>query len=132
MPFYEFVCDSCGHRADWRGSYEAVQTVELSCPFCLDTAGHAVQMRRAITGGSGFIFKGSSPPGQEIRRKQEDANLRRQRRKAWLLKERGDVPAEHVIHPKEADERFDKKYPASSVDAEYDKATESVPKHKRK
>ncbi len=52
MPTYEYECDSCDHR------FEAFQSITAAplqkCPGC-----GRKQVRRLISGGAGFLFKGS-------------------------------------------------------------------------
>ena len=52
MPTYEYECDSCDHR------FEAFQSITAAplqkCPEC-----GRKQVRRLISGGAGFLFKGS-------------------------------------------------------------------------
>jgi putative FmdB family regulatory protein len=51
MPTYEYRCEDCGHK------FEAFQTMSEppveKCPVC------AGKVKRIISGGAGFIFKGS-------------------------------------------------------------------------
>ncbi len=51
MPSYDYLCRNCGHR------FEAFQKISdkplTKCPKC------SAHVERLITGGSGFIFKGS-------------------------------------------------------------------------
>ena len=52
MPTYEYVCDSCNHE------FERFQSITESplrkCPDC-----GRLEVRRLISGGAGFLFKGS-------------------------------------------------------------------------
>ncbi|MBN2078961.1 MAG: zinc ribbon domain-containing protein [Spirochaetes bacterium] len=51
MPTYDYLCDSCGHR--FEQNQGITEPPVDRCPEC----GEAV--RRLITGGGGFIMKGS-------------------------------------------------------------------------
>ncbi|MGQ9569673.1 MAG: FmdB family zinc ribbon protein [Thermodesulfovibrionales bacterium] len=53
MPTYEYRCDECGYSFELNHSIKENPTV--LCPNCRN------QARKHITGGSGFIMKGSSP-----------------------------------------------------------------------
>lgn len=52
MPTYEYECDACSHR------FELLQSMSepavRKCPKC-----KKLKVRRLISGGAGFIFKGS-------------------------------------------------------------------------
>jgi putative FmdB family regulatory protein len=52
MPTYEYECDACSHR------FELLQSMTepsvRKCPKC-----KKLKVRRLISGGAGFIFKGS-------------------------------------------------------------------------
>jgi putative FmdB family regulatory protein len=52
MPTYEYACDACDHQ------FEHFQSITASpirtCPECKKR-----KVRRLISGGSGFLFKGS-------------------------------------------------------------------------
>ena len=52
MPTYEYVCDACNHE------FERFQSITESplrkCPDC-----GRLKVRRLISGGAGFLFKGS-------------------------------------------------------------------------
>jgi len=52
MPTYEYKCEHCGHSFDVRHSMN--DESKVNCPRC------GTQARKIITGGSGFILKGSS------------------------------------------------------------------------
>ncbi|MDY6967631.1 MAG: FmdB family zinc ribbon protein [Spirochaetota bacterium] len=52
MPTYEYVCLSCGERFD---QFQRMEDAPLEkCPDCRGP------VRRLITGGGGFIMKGSN------------------------------------------------------------------------
>src|SRR5436309_43428 len=59
MPTYEYVCEKCGHQ------FEQVQSIAAKpltlCPEELRARnkGGKANVRRAISGGAGLIFKGS-------------------------------------------------------------------------
>ena len=52
MPTYEYACSACGHKFEEFQSINAKPTVK--CPAC---GKHKV--KRLISAGAGFIFKGS-------------------------------------------------------------------------
>jgi putative FmdB family regulatory protein len=52
MPTYEYKCKKCGYL--FEVSHSMITKHEVSCPQCRSEA------KRIITGGSGFIIKGSS------------------------------------------------------------------------
>jgi len=53
MPTYEYRCTKCGHQFE---RDQGIKEKPLKrCPKC------AGKIRRVITGGSGFVFKGGAP-----------------------------------------------------------------------
>ena len=52
MPTYEYACDACGHKFEEFQSIKAKPTVV--CPVCKKR-----KVKRLISAGGGFIFKGS-------------------------------------------------------------------------
>jgi len=52
MPTYEYACDACGHKFEEFQSIKAKPTTV--CPKCKKK-----KVKRLISGGAGFIFKGS-------------------------------------------------------------------------
>jgi len=51
MPTYQYLCNDCGHTFE---EFQRISEAPLTeCPKC---GGH---IERIITGGAGFIFKGS-------------------------------------------------------------------------
>ncbi len=52
MPTYEYLCSACGHKFEEFQTMSAKPTV--ICPKCKKR-----KVKRLISGGSGFIFKGS-------------------------------------------------------------------------
>mgnify|MGYP001553170912 CR=1 FL=1 len=56
MPLYEFECTKCNHRFDRRLPMSRRDEV-THCPECQG------DVRRLITGGSGFIIKGGTRVG---------------------------------------------------------------------
>lgn len=122
MPAYDFICDHCKHTKEVVCSMNDILGKQVVCERCAKSgAPNVVHIMRRVYGNSGVIFKGSFP-GQDIKRAKTDSDIQRQRRKAWLLKDRGDVPQEHPIGLREADQRFDQKYGETDLDAQYDKA----------
>jgi putative FmdB family regulatory protein len=59
MPTYEYVCEKCGHQ------FEKIQPISAKalsvCPedLCSQKRWGKGKVRRAISGGSGVIFKGT-------------------------------------------------------------------------
>ena len=52
MPTYEYECKACGHRFEKSQSITAEPL--KTCPEC-----HKKQVKRLISSGSGFLFKGA-------------------------------------------------------------------------
>jgi putative FmdB family regulatory protein len=52
MPTYEYECSECGHRLEEIQSIKAKPLT--ACPVCKKR-----KLRRLISGGAGFLFKGS-------------------------------------------------------------------------
>jgi putative FmdB family regulatory protein len=52
MPTYEYACDACGHQFEEFQSIKAKPTTV--CPKCKKK-----KVKRLISGGAGFLFKGS-------------------------------------------------------------------------
>ena len=52
MPTYEYLCDACGHKMELFQSMR--DDPKKDCPECGE-----LKLRRLISGGGGFIFKGS-------------------------------------------------------------------------
>ena len=52
MPTYEYVCEACGHEFEQFQSITA--TPVKTCPTCKER-----KVKRLISGGSGFLFKGN-------------------------------------------------------------------------
>ncbi len=55
MPTYEYECGNCGLRFERRQAM--TDPVVAECPECRG------KVRRLISGGAGFILKGSNPGG---------------------------------------------------------------------
>jgi putative FmdB family regulatory protein len=52
MPTYEYVCEACGHEFEQFQSITAAPV--KTCPTCKKR-----KVKRLISGGSGFLFKGN-------------------------------------------------------------------------
>jgi len=52
MPTYEYACQACGHKFEEFQSIKAKPTTK--CPVCKKN-----KVKRLISAGAGFIFKGS-------------------------------------------------------------------------
>jgi len=113
MPVYEFMCDQCKKSQDQLLTYREVQKVRVLCPHC-----HGL-MRRVFKVG-GIILKGSGWPGKALKRRSEDGDIQRQRRKAAVLKDKGEVPRKAVIGLEEADKLYDKRHTEGELDKLYE------------
>ena len=52
MPTYEYACDACGHKFE---EFQSIKAKPISvCPKC-----GKKKVKRLISAGAGFIFKGS-------------------------------------------------------------------------
>lgn len=52
MPTYEYACSACGHRFE---EFQSITAKPLTkCPRCKKN-----KVQRLISGGAGFLFKGS-------------------------------------------------------------------------
>jgi putative FmdB family regulatory protein len=60
MPTYEYQCRVCGHRFERQQKMSEAPLAE--CPECRG------EVSRLLSGGSGFILKGSGRPASENRK----------------------------------------------------------------
>src|SRR3954463_9595147 len=52
MPTYEYACDACGHKFE---EFQSIKAKPVTvCPVCKKR-----KLKRLISAGAGFIFKGS-------------------------------------------------------------------------
>ena len=52
MPTYEYACDACGHKFE---EFQSIKAKPITvCPKCKKK-----KVKRLVSGGAGFIFKGS-------------------------------------------------------------------------
>lgn len=137
MPSYDFVCDKCGLIHEVVRSMDVISGLRIWCPECnknnlvngplgLTAGPDPVWMRRLYT-PAGAIFRGGAP-GQDLKRAKEDGDIQRQRRKACVLKDQGDVPQAHVLGLKESDRRYDRKYTEGQLGKLYQESTLHRPK----
>lgn len=49
---YDYQCTACGHR--WEASQRLADAPLRDCPAC-----HATTAKRLVTGGQGFLLRGS-------------------------------------------------------------------------
>lgn len=140
MPTYDFICDQCGHVEEITCPMDEITDAEVVCPRCPPAPCDLIDitkpkgmkqvapvLMRRIYSPAGAIFKGGAP-GQDLKRQKEDSDIQRQRRKACVLKDQGDVPQAHVLGLKESDRRYDRKYTEGQLDKLYQESTLHRPK----
>ena len=66
MPTYEYECTKCGYH--FEASQNMTEQPLKTCPKCKK------QLKRLISGGSGFIFKGSGFYATDYRKKSKKEN----------------------------------------------------------
>ena len=125
MPAYDFKCPVCGHIEEIVCSMGEITEKTVLCPKCEeDEAPNAkVTMKRVFSTGN-FVLKGDGWPSKKFRRQHEDMDIKRQRRKACVLKNEGDVPQDSVLGLKESDKIYDNKYTEGQLDDLYSKSIE--------
>jgi putative FmdB family regulatory protein len=91
MPTYEYRCEDCGHE------FEAFQTIseppEEKCPVC------AGKVKRIISGGAGFLFKGSGFYITDYRSKEYKAAAEKDRAKKQGASSKGSSSGEKAKAP---------------------------------
>ena len=89
-PTYEYKCDDCDLVGELFAPMSKIPEWK-KCPKC------GKRMRRKFSAGAGVIWHGDPPPGLDLKRQNEDKEIRRKVRKAKHLKSTGRVPKEEVI-----------------------------------
>ena len=107
MPTYEYACDACGHR------FEAFQSIMakpiVKCPQCGKR-----KVKRLISGGAGFIFKGSGFYATDYRSESYKSAAKADSGKteapaAAASGGKGDAPAAPAAAPAKTDPKPDPK-----------------------
>ncbi len=84
MPTYEYNCESCGHE------FETFQTMTEppveKCPVCNG------KVKRIISGGAGFLFKGSGFYVTDYRSKEYKAAAEKERAQKTETSSTGSPP----------------------------------------
>ena len=84
MPTYEYRCEDCGHE------FEAFQRMTEApvkkCPVC------SGQVKRIISGGAGFIFKGSGFYITDYRSKEYKAAAEKEKSERSKAKDSSSAP----------------------------------------
>jgi len=131
MPTYEWKCDQCGHTEEHTGKFEDIGKMQIKCPTCnppgiISRGSVPVFLRRLITGGSGFILNGPAKdwPSKAGRLQGADKTIQRQRRKACVLKDRGEAPQSAILGLKESDRLYDNKHTEGELDKLYKDSVE--------
>ncbi|MFC1804823.1 FmdB family zinc ribbon protein [Candidatus Omnitrophota bacterium] len=79
MPTYEYECTECGHKFE---AFQKITDVPLkSCPKCKK------KIRRLISSGAGFIFKGSGFYATDYRKKPKGEEKKAPAEKCPMAKE---------------------------------------------
>jgi len=97
MPSYEYQCQTCGEKQEHFFSMKEVDKKKVKCSKCKK------KMERLITGGSGFILKGTGWPGQDISRETANDKVVTKARIARRMKNSGKIPMEERIAEKDVD-----------------------------
>lgn len=103
MPLYDYKC----YNTECNYVFETVHGIKDDklkvCPKCLEP-----KLDIVISGGTGFILKGDGWPGQEIKRADEDEDLRYASSYARKLKGSGEVKMEDHLSYKDVKNLMDK------------------------
>jgi predicted nucleic acid-binding Zn ribbon protein len=124
---YDFKCDTCGFVKEVSCSMNEITDLDVMCPECtsMEQVSHnpkgiteamdgrwlhmGPRMRR-LFGVATVQFKGDDWNDKVRQRADEDLTIKRQRRKARVLKDRGVVPQQHCLGLKESERRYDEKF----------------------
>lgn len=88
---YEYFCPWCNKETELQRPMKD-RNKTVICPRCDN------KMEIKITGGAAVIFKGTGWPGQDLKKRREDLDVKKQVRRAKHLKDSGQV-AEHEVLP---------------------------------
>lgn len=102
MPTYEFKCPKCGDVKEITVPMREMPAY-LKCGRCRK------KMDR-VYGTIGVVWKDKLPPGEDYKRKREDAEIQRKVRKAKSLKQSGKVAMDEVIRLEDQCLQEDKDY----------------------
>lgn len=89
MPTYDYECKKCKAKGELTAPMRSVPAYK-KCPKC---GGRMIRQFSIPT----IVFKGDDWPGQNIKKKHEDKEIKRKVRKAKELKQTGKIKMEEVI-----------------------------------